>query len=55
MMTARVVVMMTGLVLSGMASWMPVAQAEQSNVDALSHQLETVQQQLRELNTAKGK
>jgi hypothetical protein len=49
MMTARVVVMMTALVLSGMASWMPVAQAEESNEAALRRELEAVQQQLHEL------
>jgi hypothetical protein len=49
MMTARVAVMMTALVLSGMASWMPAAQAEESNEAALRHQLEAVQQQLHEL------
>lgn len=49
MMTARVAVMMTALAFSGIASWMPVAQAEESNEDALRHQLEAVQQQLHEL------
>jgi len=49
MMTARVAVIMTALVLSGMASWMPVAQSEESNEAALRHQLEAVQQQLHEL------
>jgi len=48
-MTARVAVMMTALALSGMSSWMPVTQAEESNEDALRHQLEAVQQQLHEL------
>ena len=51
MMTARVAVMMTVLTLAGMASWMPVAQAEESNEAALRHQLEAVQQQLHELQS----
>ena len=51
MMTARVAVMMTTLALSGMASWIPVAQAEESNVDAMRRQLEAVQQQLHELQS----
>ena len=49
MMTARVAVMMTALALSGMTSWMPVAQAEDGNEAALRSQLEAVQQQLHEL------
>jgi hypothetical protein len=49
MMTARVAVMTTALALAGMASWMPLAQAEESNEAALRHQLEAVQQQLHEL------
>ena len=49
MMTARVAVMMTVLTLAGMTSWMPVAQAEESNEAALRSQLEAVQQQLHEL------
>jgi len=48
-MTARVAVMMTALALSGMASWLPVAQAEESNEAALRSQLEAVRQQLHEL------
>jgi hypothetical protein len=49
MMTARDAVIMTALVLSGMASWMPVAQAGENSEAALRSQLEAVQQQLHEL------
>jgi hypothetical protein len=48
-MIARVALMLTGLALAGMASWMPAAQAEENNEAALRHQLEAVQQQLHEL------